>query len=193
MNLAGIKPDLTVAWGGVFLLLGFAYIVFRRIVRREYRLHGRLTVWISTLQLLVFAGLMAFPYLFNPPAWALSWMLVGPTSFTQQTVGLIIILMGFLVAFGTMGWFGIRRAFGVEAQGLIHAGPYRFSRNPQILGGYLLVIGVTVQWPSWFAIVWIVLYGVIAHWMILTEEEHLRSLFGEDYVRYCQQVPRYLL
>jgi hypothetical protein len=38
----------------------------------------------------------------------------------------------------------------------------------------LLVIGVTVQWPSWFAMIWIVLYGVIGHWMVITEEEHLR-------------------
>jgi protein-S-isoprenylcysteine O-methyltransferase Ste14 len=107
-------------------------------------------------------------------------------------LGLVIIILGFLVAFGTMAWFGIRRAFGLEAKGLIITGPYRFTRNPQILGGYLLVIGVTVQWPSWFAIIWIVLYGVIGHWMVLTEEEHLRTILGEEYMRYCQKVPRYL-
>jgi protein-S-isoprenylcysteine O-methyltransferase Ste14 len=77
-------------------------------------------------------------------------------------------------------------------KGLISTGPYRFTRNPQILGGYLLVIGVTVQWPSWFMIVWIVLYGMISHWMVITEEEHLWALFGEEYVFYCRKVPRYL-
>jgi protein-S-isoprenylcysteine O-methyltransferase Ste14 len=190
--MAGTNPNLAVFFGGVFLLLAFAYVVFRVIVRREYRLHGHLTGWSSTLQLLVFAGLMAFPYSFNSPEWTLSWRLTGPTSRPQQILGLVIILLGFLVAFGTMGWFGIRRAFGVEAKGLISTGPYRFTRNPQILGGYLLVIGVTVQWPSWFAMVWIVLYGVLGHWMVITEEEHLRTLLGEDYVRYVQKVPRYL-
>jgi protein-S-isoprenylcysteine O-methyltransferase Ste14 len=163
------------------------------IVRRDYQLHGRLTVWSSTLQLLAFAGLMAFPYLFNPPEWSWFWVLSGPTSLAQQIFGLVIILLGFLVAFGTMGWFGMRRALGVETKGLISTGPYRFTRNPQILGGYLLVIGVTVQWPSWFAIIWIGLYGVIGHWMIITEEEHLRVSFGEEYVRFCQKVPRYFL
>jgi protein-S-isoprenylcysteine O-methyltransferase Ste14 len=190
--MAGTNSNFAVFFSGVFLLLAVAYVVFRVIVRRDYRLHGRLTGWSSTLQLLAFAGLMAFPYLFNPPEWALSWMLAGSTSFPQQILGLVIILLGLLVAFGTMGWFGMRRAFGLEAKGLINTGPYRFTRNPQILGGYLLVIGVAVQWPSWFAIIWIVLYGVVGHWMILTEEEHLRSLLGEEYVRYCQQVPRYL-
>jgi len=190
--MAGTNSNLTIIVGGVFLLVIAAYVVFRVIVRREYHLHGRLTGWSSILQLLVFAGLMAFPYLFNPPEWALSWMLAGPTSRQQQILGLVIILLGFLVAFGTMGWFGMRRAFGIEAKGLISTGPYRFTRNPQILGGYLMVIGVTVQWPSWFSIIWIVLYGVIVHWMVITEEEHLQASLGEEYVRYCHQVPRYL-
>lgn len=28
--------------------------------------------------------------------------------------------------------------------------------------------------------------------MIITEEEHLSRVFGEEYQRYCSQVPRYL-
>jgi protein-S-isoprenylcysteine O-methyltransferase Ste14 len=190
--MVGVKPNLAVFLGSVCLLLAFAYAVLRVIVRREYRLRGRLKGWSSILQLLVVAGVMAFPYLFNPPEWVLSWTLAGPTSPQQQLLGLVIILLGLLVAFGTMGWFGIRRAFGVETKGLISTGPYRFTRNPQLLGGYLLVTGVAVQWPSWFAILWIGLYGVIGHVMIITEEEHLRTSFGQEYIRYCQQVPRYL-
>ena len=92
-----------------------------------------------------------------------------------------------------MAWFGLRRAFGLETQEFISTGLYRITRNPQILGGYLLVIGVAVQWPSWYAVVWIVLYGVIGHWMILSEEEHLQKVFGNEYTLYCEQVPRYLL
>ncbi|HVP20428.1 MAG TPA: isoprenylcysteine carboxylmethyltransferase family protein [Anaerolineaceae bacterium] len=190
--MAGTNPNLAVFFGGVCLLLAYAYVVFRVIVRREYSSHGHLTVWSSTLQLLAFAGLMAFPYLFNPPKWALPWLLAGSTSPQQQLLGLVIILLGLLVGFGTMGWFGIRQAFGIEVKGLISTGPYRLTRNPQFLGFSAMVIGVAVQWPSWFAIVWIGLYGVMSHWMIITEEEHLRASFGEEYVRYCQKVPRYL-
>ncbi|MFN2235344.1 MAG: methyltransferase family protein [Anaerolineales bacterium] len=175
------------------LLLGAAYLVFRVIVRRDYRLRGKLTWMSSTLQLLVFIGLMSYPYLYNPPEWAWSWLLVGPTSLQQQITGLVIILLGFFVAFGTMAWFGLRRAFGLETQEFITTGPYRITRNPQILGGYLLVIGVSVQWPSWYAVAWIVLYGVVGHWMITTEEEHLQEQFGDDFSSYCEQVPRYLL
>jgi protein-S-isoprenylcysteine O-methyltransferase Ste14 len=175
------------------LLVVTAYVVFHVIVRREYLLRGKLT-WISSmLQLLIFAGVMSFPYLFNPPEWILSWSLVGPTSPLQQLAGLVIIILGFIVAFTTMGWFGLRRAFGLEPQRLITTGPYRLTRNPQILGGYLLVIGVTVQYPSWYSVAWVVMYGLIGHWMILTEEEHLIKAIGDEYNTYREQTPRYLL
>ena len=175
------------------LLVSTAYLVFRVIVRREYLLRGKLSWISSSLQLIVFAGLMSFPYLFNPPEWVLSWSLVGPTSQLQQLAGLVIIILGFIVAFGTMGWFGLRRAFGLETQTLITAGPYRLTRNPQILGRYLLVIGVTVQYPSWYSVAWVVMYGLIGHCMILTEEEHLIKAIGDEYNTYREQTPRYLL
>ncbi len=34
--------------------------------------------------------------------------------------------------------------------------------------------------------------AVLSHLMILTEEEHLRHVFGEVYERYCERVPRYI-
>ena len=80
----------------------------------------------------------------------------------------------------------------MKVKGLVQSGPYRVTRNPQLVGGSLLVIGVVVLWPSCCALGWVVLYGVVAHMMVLTEEEHLRDVFGEEYERYCGRVPRYL-
>jgi protein-S-isoprenylcysteine O-methyltransferase Ste14 len=91
-----------------------------------------------------------------------------------------------------MAWFGIKRAFGIHNEGLRKTGPYRMSRNPQILGGYLLVMGITLQWPSLYMVGWIFLYAIIMHWMVLTEEEHLRNVFGDEYDQYFQATPRYL-
>jgi protein-S-isoprenylcysteine O-methyltransferase Ste14 len=91
-----------------------------------------------------------------------------------------------------MFWFGLRRAFGLEVNALKQTGPYRVTRNPQIVGGSLLVIGSAVLWPSWYALGWAVLYAVVAHMMVFTEEEHLRAVFGQEYELYCERVPRYL-
>ena len=178
--------------GFATLLLLSAYIVFRKTVRKDYLERGRLTPLSSLLQLLVFVGLMCFPYLYNPPGWDRFWKVALTTDPWYRVIGLVLIIAGFVVAFGTMGWFGLRRAFGVQASGLVQSGPYRFSRNPQILGGYLLVLGVALQWPSLYSLGWIFLYGVIGHMMIVTEEEYLTREYGTAYDRYVEDVPRYL-
>ena len=175
------------------LLLLFAYIVFRQIVRRDYLERGKLSVFASTLQLLVFCGFFFFPYLFNPPEWVYFWRLSIAERHYGQEIGFVIICLGFLVAFGTMAWFGIGKAFGLNVDGLTSWGPYQVSRNPQILGGYLLVIGTAIQRLSLYSLGWIVLYAIISHWMVITEEEHLSRVYGKEYEKYCSKVPRYLL
>ena len=174
------------------LLLLFAYVVFRLVVRRDYATRGRLSTLPSILQLLVFIGFFSFPYQYNPPEWACSW--IGNYSSSQglYLAGFLLICIGFLVAFGTMAWFGIKRAFGIHIDGLKKVGPYKLSRNPQILGGFLLVIGTSLQWPSLYSLGWILLYAIIAHWMVITEEEHLIQEYGDEYEEYCSEVPRYL-
>ena len=62
----------------VLLLLGAAYVVFRWIVRRDYLRRGQLRWLTSSLQLLVFAAVMGFPSLYNPPEWASFWQLGRP-------------------------------------------------------------------------------------------------------------------
>lgn len=175
-----------------FLLLLFAYFVFRRFVRRDYRDRGQLSVLASSFQLLVFVGYFSFPYLFNPPDWPWFWRLNSSSARFLQFSGLVFIFSGFIVAFGTMAWFGIGKAFGMNIDGLTTQGPYRISRNPQILGGYLLIIGTSLQWPSLYTLGWVLMYVFITHWMIITEEEHLARIYGDEFVQYCLEVPRYL-
>ncbi len=179
-----------IIWAG--LLLIFAYGVFRLIVRRDYITKGRLSKLSSSLQLIVFLGFFSSGYLFNPPEWICFWRLSASSFSGLSVASFFVICFGFLVAFGTMLWFGIGRAFGVHPDGLKKAGPYKISRNPQIIGGFLLVTGTSMQWPSLYAIGWILMYAIITHWMIITEEEYLHRVFGEEYEAYCAEVPRYL-
>jgi protein-S-isoprenylcysteine O-methyltransferase Ste14 len=174
------------------LLLLCAYFVFRILVRRAYAAQGRLSAPLSGLQLLIFLGFFCFPYLYNPPEWGNFWQVSKAPNPALAQAGLIIICAGLVGAFGTMAWFGLKQAFGVANEGLTQSGPYRFSRNPQILGGYLMVIGCSLQWPSLYSLGWILMYALIMHWMVITEEEHLRKVYGEAYETYCSEVPRYL-
>jgi protein-S-isoprenylcysteine O-methyltransferase Ste14 len=174
-----------------FLLIIATLVVFRIFVRHDYQEKGRLTRLSGFLELLVWGLYMSFPYLYNPPEWAWFWSRDVPIGTPLRVIGVICVVAGLVLAFGTMFWFGLRRAFGLEVNALIQSGPYRVTRNPQIVGGSLLVIGSTVLWPSWYALGWVVLYVVVAHTMVFTEEEHLRAVFGSEYERYCEGVPRY--
>jgi protein-S-isoprenylcysteine O-methyltransferase Ste14 len=52
--------------------------------------------------------------------------------------------------------------------------------------------GIALLWPSWYALGWVILWMVMFHLMVLSEEEHLRNIYGEEYHQYCEKVPRYL-
>jgi protein-S-isoprenylcysteine O-methyltransferase Ste14 len=174
-----MKP-LLVACVALILLL-FAFVVFRLVVRKAYRSRGKLDLLSSGLQLLVFLCYFCFPYTFAPPAWPWFWRIEGSAPAWLQIIGFVLISLGFMIAFGTMAWFGLGRAFGREVDGLICQGPYNISRNPQVLGGYLLVVGTAFQWPSLYSLGWVLMHALIMHWMVSTEEEHLACIFGQTY------------
>jgi uncharacterized membrane protein (UPF0127 family)/protein-S-isoprenylcysteine O-methyltransferase Ste14 len=174
------------------LLVAAAFVVFRVLVRRDYRLSGRLMWHSSLLELLVWTAYMSFPYLYSPRGWPYLWSPEVPVGALLRIVGVVCIAVGLVASFGTMAWFGLRRAFGVHVEGLVQGGPYRATRNPQMVGFGLVVLGVLASWPSWRTAGWVVLFGVIGHLMVLTEEEHLLRAHGEAYARYRRRVPRYL-
>ena len=102
------------------LLATAAYVAFRRVVPRQYSTKGRLGWLVSLLQLGVFMAFSFFPYQYLPPEWAWDWL---PDGTWNRRVALVLVLAGMLLAFGTMIWFGLRRAFGVEVKGLARTAP----------------------------------------------------------------------
>lgn len=172
------------------LLVAFAYVVFHHVVARDYRTHGRLRWRASSLQLLVFVCFFGFPFQYMPSDWVWDWL---PDGTPNRLVALVLVGTGMLVAFGTMIVFGLRRAFGVRVEGIVNTGVYRYTRNPQMIGGWLMVLGVVVYQPAWYGVGWALIWAVIGHWMIRVEEEHLHRVFGEAYERYCHDTPRYIL
>jgi len=171
------------------LLLITSYIVFHRVVAKDYLNKGRLGWWSSTLQFLIFTALFCFPYLYMPPEWSWDWL---PNGTWNRLAALVLVSLGMLVSFGIMIWFGVKRAFGLEVKGIVSNGPYRFTRNPQMLGGWLMVLGVFVYLPSAYNLGWVLIWAAIGHWMVSNEETNLRQIFGEEYERYCDKTPRYL-
>ena len=175
----------------ILLFVG-ASVIFRRVVRRSYEQNHRLTSFPFFLQLLVWGMFFAFPCIYNPFDWAWSQSHTSRVIPVLGGIGWACVGIGLLVLAIAMSWLGLPRSCGLEGKGLEISGLYRVTRNPQLMGGMVLVIGYVVLWPSWYALGWAVLYAIMAHMMVLTEESYLRAVHGEAYAQYCKRVPRYL-
>jgi len=173
------------------LMIG-AFIVFRVFIRRDYRQRGRLTLLSSFLELLLCLAYASVPYIYNPPCWPYVWACEPHSPKFVAVPGYLVIAAGVILGFGSMFWLGIWRSFGRQVTRLYLTGPYQFSRNPQVLGGFLIALGVVLLWPSWYALGWAILWMVMFHLMVLSEEEHLRNTYGEEYHQYCEKTPRYV-
>lgn len=172
---------------GFAAVAGFAALVFRVVVRRAYERFGRLRALETALEFAVFVSWGLFVWADMP----------GGSSPLFRHGGARAAGWGFVVL-GLAAWLvvflhlGVRRSFGQEVSGLRQTGPYRLSRNPQILVVAVAVAGYVLVRPTWHALAWLALYAIVSHLMVLTEEEHLRAVFGEEYARYASRVPRYL-
>lgn len=82
---------------------------------------------------------------------------------------------------GLISWFDLRMAAGWKVTNLFRQGPYAITRNPQLLACILAAVGYVLLWLSWHSIGWLVVLIIVAHVMVLTEEEHLRRIFNSEY------------
>jgi protein-S-isoprenylcysteine O-methyltransferase Ste14 len=178
---------IVVFLASALLLLVAATFIFRVVVRRDYMRRGRLSLFSGILELLVFCLWAWHAYVYRPDDWPA--VHVGSV---LRVVGWVAFAGGMVVAFGTMIVFGMSRAFGWRVDMLKQSGLYRLTRNPQVVAFLLAMIGYLVLWPSWYGLGSVAIVSVMSHTMVLTEEEHLRDSYGDEYVRYCERVPRYL-
>jgi protein-S-isoprenylcysteine O-methyltransferase Ste14 len=80
----------------------------------------------------------------------------------------------------------------LETGQLVKTGPYRYSRNPQIVGWGLALLGTAIAGRSAKALILVGFFFLIHRLHTPTEERHLERTFGEEYLRYRAEVPRFL-
>ena len=195
VNIPSLKKDAVIAQPLVFLvcsalLMAAAYLVFRVVLRRDYARNQRLSWYSTLLECLIFLLHANLSYLFVPAVWP-GLPILG-TNPALNTTAFVIIAIGLAVVITGMTRLGFPITLGSTASTLRQSGLYSATRNPQIVGYGLVVVGYALLWPSWPALVWVLLYAVIAQLMVITEEEFLLNLYGDAYRRYCRRVPRYL-
>ena len=72
-------------------------------------------------------------------------------------------------------------------------GLYKISRNPQMIMIYMTLLGIVLVVGSWISLIILSVTISCAHFSILGEEKRLREQYGELYLEYKKQVPRYFL
>lgn len=75
---------------------------------------------------------------------------------------------------------------------LMTDGPYKYSRNPMLVGIYVFDLGVLLWLMSWWAWVVFVVEVFFLTLKVRSEEKRLAADFGEEYLHYKENVPRYL-
>jgi protein-S-isoprenylcysteine O-methyltransferase Ste14 len=76
---------------------------------------------------------------------------------------------------------------------LMTDGPYRFTRNPMLLGIYIYDIGLLLWLHSWWPLLVFAVEVVFLTLQVRSEEKRLKADFGDEYRSYKSRVPRYLL
>ena len=72
-------------------------------------------------------------------------------------------------------------------------GPYRYVRNPMIIGVILMLGAESLALASWPLATWLAIFAIVnAIYFPLSEEKGLERRFGESYLGYKANVPRWI-
>ena len=78
----------------------------------------------------------------------------------------------------------------MQAGALVAAGPYRYVRNPLYLGGWFMILAISLLMPPTGALFVMVLMTYFFLRTIFSEEAFLSAKLGEPYRAYLRAVPR---
>lgn len=127
----------------------------------------------------------------------ISWLFLYPANIFSFIGGLPCICAGVLLVYKT------NRLFAVIGKGtlapwdppkhLVVAGIYRHVRNPMILGVILVLLGEAIILGAIPLFLWFLLFWLGNHiHFIRTEEPALVQRFGDEYLLYKANVPRWI-
>lgn len=111
-----------------------------------------------------------------------------------ESVAVIISFLGFVVRCFTAGYVprgtSGRNTKSQVAETLNTTGMYSITRNPLYLGNFLILFGITLFIQAW----WLAIIVWVGFWLyyeriIFTEEEFLRTKFGNEFIGWASRTP----
>ena len=112
-------------------------------------------------------------------------------------LGIPLVITGLILMISTISMF-IRIGKGTLApwsptSKLVCSGIYAYTRNPMITGVLMVLLGETIIFSSIAILVWSILFFIINNiYFSLYEERGLVKRFGQEYIEYKKNVPRWI-
>jgi protein-S-isoprenylcysteine O-methyltransferase Ste14 len=127
----------------------------------------------------------------------IGWAFVGSLNLLIIMTALTILLTGVLLMASTIRMFtNIGKgtlAPWTPTQKLVVVGIYRYMRNPMITGVLFWLLGEAIILSNYAVFLWFLFFFIGNHiYFIRSEEPGLLKRFGEEYVEYFENVPRWL-
>ncbi|PLW69358.1 methyltransferase family protein [Pseudohalioglobus lutimaris] len=123
---------------------------------------------------------------------------MGPLSTWDSAaflLGIILMSASVVVAWASLRDLGDSWRVGVieeQQTTLIETGIYRFTRNPYFVAYLILFAAYTVFLQSLLLLILSAVGFGLIHMLVRKEETYLATQHGETYLRYKNNVPRYL-
>lgn len=107
------------------------------------------------------------------------------------SLGLILLPLGLslllkcISLFYTKGKGTLMPVSSIETRKLVIVGPYKYVRNPMIIGVIIILLGEALVFNSWIILAWaLVFFLANLIYIPLIEEKGLLKRFGQEYINY---------
>ncbi len=137
------------------------------------------------------AVMVGLPYLFA------RWLGAGGSSLAEIAFGSLLAASGLALFLWCVVLF-VLDGQGTQSpieppRAFVAVGPYRYVRNPMLLGNLIVLLGEAVLFSSRGIFIFSLFFFACCHLILLqVEEPSLRRRFGPVYEEYGREVPRWL-
>lgn len=121
-----------------------------------------------------------------------------PDSAILWLAGLLFAAAGLALMLWTMRLFAVAGGGGTPApwdpiKNFVVLGPYRYVRNPMLIGVNLVLFAEVLLLQSIPIFLWMIAFVILnTIYFALSEEPQLEKRFGEAYAAYKRNVPRWI-
>lgn len=149
--------------------------------------------WFKAVMALPFNAAVSIPFVML----YLTGDLAFPKNAVFLGVGAAIFFVGLFLAAWTMRLFANvgkgTLAPWAPTKKLVVIGPYAYVRNPMLSGVIMMIMGESAIFSSPGVFIWGALFFIInTFYFRFSEEIGLEKRFGDEYLRYKKNVPRWI-